>query len=243
MEFNRPVRMGVDYYPEHWDSALWEQDARLMADSGVHIVRVGEFAWSRMEPADGQSDWKWLDQALDILHCHGLEIIIGTPTMTPPRWLTEKCPDILPILPNGQRYHEGVRGHRCYNSPSMRTYSARIVQKLSERYAKHPGVVGWQTDNEFSFTDCQCSACADAFREWVQARYSTLEQVNQRWGTVCGAVNTVIGNRSRRPMGIHVSESFIFAGLFPFSVRFHRRLSADSGRHHSPQLSRPCDYA
>ncbi|WP_337032121.1 beta-galactosidase [Paenibacillus illinoisensis] len=184
MEFNRPVRMGVDYYPEHWDSALWEQDARLMADSGVHIVRVGEFAWSRMEPADGQFDWKWLDQALDILHSHGLEIIIGTPTMTPPRWLTEKCPDILPILPNGQRYHEGVRGHRCYNSPSMRTYSARIVQKLSERYAKHPGVVGWQTDNEFSFTDCQCSACADAFREWVQARYSTLEQVNQRWGTV-----------------------------------------------------------
>ncbi|NUU76503.1 beta-galactosidase [Paenibacillus xylanilyticus] len=184
MKLSRPVQMGVDYYPEHWDPALWEQDARLMADSGVRIVRVGEFAWSRMEPADGQFDWEWLDQALDTLHRNGLEIIIGTPTMTPPRWLTEKCPDILPVLPSGQRYHEGVRGHRCYNSPSMRTYSARIVQKLSERYAKHPGVIGWQTDNEFSFTDCQCAACEEAFREWVRARYSTLEQVNQLWGTV-----------------------------------------------------------
>ncbi|MFS0869547.1 beta-galactosidase [Paenibacillus xylanilyticus] len=37
----------LNHYPEHWDPSLWEQDARLMADSGVRIVRVGEFAWSR----------------------------------------------------------------------------------------------------------------------------------------------------------------------------------------------------
>jgi beta-galactosidase len=184
MNQNRPVQMGVDYYPEHWDPDLWEQDARLMADSGVRIVRVGEFAWSRMEPADGQFEWTWLDQALDTLHRNGLQVVIGTPTMTPPRWLTEKCPDILPVLPSGQLYHEGGRGHRCYNSPSMRKYSARIVQKLSERYAGHPAVIGWQTDNEFSFTDCQCTACSEVFREWVRARYITLGQLNQAWGTV-----------------------------------------------------------
>lgn len=184
MNQNRPVQMGVDYYPEHWDPHLWEQDAKLMADSGVHIVRVGEFAWSRMEPADGQFEWSWLDQVLDTLHRNGLQVVIGTPTMTPPRWLIDKCPDILPVLPSGQLYHEGVRGHRCYNSPSMRTYSARIVQKLSERYVRHPAVIGWQTDNEFSFTDCQCTACSEAFREWVRTRYNTLEQLNQAWGTV-----------------------------------------------------------
>lgn len=184
MNQNRPVQMGVDYYPEHWDPHLWEQDAKLMADSGVRIVRVGEFAWSRMEPADGQFEWSWLDQALDTLHRNGLQVVIGTPTMTPPHWLIDKCPDILPVLPSGQLYHEGVRGHRCYNSPSMRTYSARIVQKLSERYVRHPAVIGWQTDNEFSFTDCQCTACSEAFREWVRTRYNTLEQLNQAWGTV-----------------------------------------------------------
>ncbi|WFR61651.1 beta-galactosidase [Paenibacillus amylolyticus] len=184
MNTDRPVQMGVDYYPEHWDPSLWEQDARLMADSGVRIVRVGEFAWSRMEPTDGQFEWAWLDQAIDTLHRHGMQIVIGTPTMTPPRWLTEKCPDVLPVLPHGQPYHEGVRGHRCYNSPSMRTYSARIVQKLTERYADHSAIIGWQTDNEFSFTDCQCAACADAFREWVRARYHSLDQINKAWGTV-----------------------------------------------------------
>lgn len=184
MTLNRPVQMGVDYYPEHWLPAMWEQDARLMAESGVRIVRVGEFAWSRMEPSDGKFDWAWLDEALNTLHRHGLQVVIGTPTMTPPRWLTEKCPDILPVLPSGQLNHEGVRGHRCYNSPSMKTYSARIVQKLTERYGQHPAVIGWQTDNEFSFTDCQCEACADAFRDWVRSRYDTLEQLNEAWGTV-----------------------------------------------------------
>ncbi|WP_433620738.1 beta-galactosidase [Paenibacillus cellulositrophicus] len=27
--------MGVDYYPEHWERSMWEQDARLMRDTGV----------------------------------------------------------------------------------------------------------------------------------------------------------------------------------------------------------------
>ncbi|WP_440119025.1 beta-galactosidase [Paenibacillus sp. QZ-Y1] len=72
MNTNRPVQMGVDYYPEHWDPSLWEHDARLMADSGVRIVRVGEFAWSRMEPTDGQLEWAWLDQAIETLQ-HSME--------------------------------------------------------------------------------------------------------------------------------------------------------------------------
>ena len=47
------MRIGVDYYPEHWDPALWEKDADLMQKTGVELVRLAEFAWSRLEPEDG----------------------------------------------------------------------------------------------------------------------------------------------------------------------------------------------
>lgn len=47
------MRIGVDYYPEHWDKELWKKDADLMQKTGVKVVRMGEFAWCRFEPAEG----------------------------------------------------------------------------------------------------------------------------------------------------------------------------------------------
>ncbi|GGN98272.1 beta-galactosidase [Saccharibacillus kuerlensis] len=178
------VRMGVDYYPEHWDETLWEEDASLMQKSGVAIVRVGEFAWSRMEPKDGEFDFGWLDRAIDLFGRYGIDVVIGTPTHTPPRWLTTKCPDVLPVMSDGRIFQPGVRGHRCFNSRSLRRYGERLIGKLAERYANHPAVVGWQTDNEFSMLDSQSPQAAEDFRDWVYRKYGTLENLNREWGTV-----------------------------------------------------------
>lgn len=60
------VQMGVDYYPEHWDESMWEPDIKLMKETGVKVVRVAEFAWSRLEPTEGNYQFEWLDRALDL---------------------------------------------------------------------------------------------------------------------------------------------------------------------------------
>ncbi|MEK5252669.1 beta-galactosidase [Paenibacillus sp. FSL F4-0125] len=92
------VQMGVDYYPEHWDESMWESDIRLMKETGVKVVRVAEFAWSRLEIAEGNYQFGWLDRALDLFHKYELQVVIGTPTATPPRWLTTKFTDVLPVF-------------------------------------------------------------------------------------------------------------------------------------------------
>ncbi|WP_342424403.1 beta-galactosidase [Paenibacillus sp. FSL E2-0178] len=186
MELNNysKVQIGVDYYPEHWDESMWESDIRLMKETGVKVVRVAEFAWSRLEPAEGEFDFTWLDRALELFHAYGIQIVIGTPTTTPPRWLTSAYPDVLPVYADGGVYHPGVRGHRCYNSVSLRKYGTRIVEALARHYSSHPAVTGWQTDNEFGMLDCHCDSCNLAFRSWVQKKYGTTEQVNAEWGTV-----------------------------------------------------------
>ena len=56
---------GVDYYPEHWDPGIWDRDIALMRENGVDIVRIGEFAWSRLEPEEGVYRFEWLDDILD----------------------------------------------------------------------------------------------------------------------------------------------------------------------------------
>ena len=77
------MKIGVDYYPEQWDSNLWRQDADKMKDAGVSIVRMGEFAWSRMEPREGEYDFNWLDEVISIFQEREIEVFLGTPTNTP----------------------------------------------------------------------------------------------------------------------------------------------------------------
>ncbi len=60
--------LGVCYYPEHWDESRWRTDARRMRELGISFVRIGEFAWSRLEPSRGNFTFEWLDRAIDVLH-------------------------------------------------------------------------------------------------------------------------------------------------------------------------------
>ena len=90
-------RLGVCYYPEHWPESRWAEDARRMAEIGLRWVRMGEFAWSRLEPADGRHDFEWLRRAIDTFHGAGLDIVLGTPTAAPPKWLVDKMPDMLAL--------------------------------------------------------------------------------------------------------------------------------------------------
>lgn len=178
---------GCDYYPEHRPESFWEEDARRMREAGFNVVRIGEFAWARMEPAEGQYDWGWLDRAIEVLHRHGLHIVLGTPTAAPPPWLTTAHPEILPRDRHRRVRHAGSRRHYCPNSPVYQEYTRRIVTALAQRYGGDERVVGWQIDNEFGCHDtglCYCDVCAARFREWLRERYGSLDALNEAWGTV-----------------------------------------------------------
>lgn len=176
--------IGVDYYPEHWDRTDWEPHARLMAEAGVRVVRLAEFAWSRMEPVEGKWEFGWLDDAIATLRAREIRVILGTPTATPPPWLAAKHPDILSVGRDGRPLEPGGRRHYCYTSPVYREYSRKVVSAMAGHYSAHPSVIGWQTDNEIGGPVCWCDACAKAFREWLKARYGTLEALNSAWGTI-----------------------------------------------------------
>jgi beta-galactosidase len=174
---------GVDYYPEHWSEANWPEDARLMAEAGFNVVRLAEFAWSMMEPGDGEIDFGWLDRAIEVLAEHELAVILGTPTASPPPWLMSKYPEIYRVGQDGRRLTYGNRREYCPNNPTYLDYSHRITTRMADHYAKNPAVIGWQIDNEFG-DRCYCPICTQAFQGWLRNRYGTLESLNQKWGTV-----------------------------------------------------------
>ncbi|MFP4344648.1 MAG: beta-galactosidase [Anaerolineales bacterium] len=181
------MQLGVCYYPEHWPEERWATDARLMREAGLTYVRIGEFAWQLMEPEEGHFEWGWLDRATEALAEEELQVVLGTPTATPPAWLVTQYPDVLPVDAQGRVRRFGSRRHYCPTSPTYRRHTERIVQALAARYGDHPAVVGWQIDNELGCHDtvrCYCNDCTTAFRLWLQARYGSLEALNAAWGTL-----------------------------------------------------------
>ena len=179
--------LGVCYYPEHWPEALWADDAARMARAGIRRVRIGEFAWSRIEPRPGDLRFDWMDRAIDTLGAAGLEVVLGTPTATPPRWMFDRHPDLAPVGARGEVRGFGSRRHYCFSHDGYREESRRIAGRLAERYGANPHVVAWQTDNEY---DCHHTALSyspnalAAFREWCEERYGTVESLNLAWGNV-----------------------------------------------------------
>ncbi len=176
-------RFGVDYYPEHWPEERWPTDARLMQEAGINVVRLAEFAWARLEPRQGCFDFAWLDRALDVLGAHGIQAILGTPTASAPPWVMELFPDAFKVLPSGHRQTYGNRVNHCQTHLGFRERGKIITQAMADHYRDHPGVIGWQTDNEFGST-CYCPACQASFQDWLRRRYGSLDALNAAWGTV-----------------------------------------------------------
>ncbi|MDH3662136.1 MAG: beta-galactosidase [Alphaproteobacteria bacterium] len=234
--------LGVCYYPEHWPEERWSEDARMMADLGIRFVRIGEFAWSRLEPARDRFDWTWLDRVLDILNMAGLQVVLCTPTATPPKWLIDQRPDILAWDETGQPRRFGSRRHYCFTSPSWRAETARICLKLARRYGDHPAVVGWQLDNEYGCHDTVLSYaphCRLAFQRWLERRHGTIERLNEAWGTVFWSGEYTdfaqIGLPYQTVTEAHPAHRLDFQRFSSDQVIDYNRMQAEIIRQHSPE--------
>ena len=215
--------LGVCYYPEHWPEAQWAEDAARMAALGLTWVRIGEFAWGRMEPEPGRFDWDWLDRAIAVLGGAGLQVVLGTPTATPPRWMLEKHPDMLAVDAEGRARGFGSRRHYCFSHRGYRAESARIVTEMARRYGRNPHVAAWQTDNEYGCHDTVLSysdAAKQAFREWLAQRYQSPQALNRAWGNVFWSMEYASFDEIRLP-NLTVTEAN------PSHVMAFRRFASD----------------
>lgn len=235
------MKLGVCYYPEQWSPACWADDARRMAEMGLRVVRIAEFSWSRLEPRPGEFDWAALDQAVATLAEAGLQVVLGTPTAAPPRWLVSQHPEILPVDAQGRVKGFGSRRHCDFSSPAYHAASARIVEAMARRYGRHPAVMAWQTDNEYGCHDTTLSyspAALRGFQAWLAQRYGDVATLNQRWGTVFWSMELQSFDEVVLPVGLPAQVNPIHALDFrrfaSDEVRRFNRMQVDLLRQHAP---------
>ncbi len=221
--------IGVCYYPEHWPESMWQQDAKEMQELGITYVRLAEFSWSKLEPKSGQYNFTWLDKAIDILANKGLKIILCTPTATPPKWLIDQYPSILPVdITTGVTRAFGSRRHYDFSSPEYLNEAMRITRVMAQRYAGNPAVVGWQTDNELACHDTTHSASENArqaFQNWCAKQYKDIQDLNKQWGTIFWSMEYQDFNQIELPV-LAVTETH------PAHQLAYRRFSSEQVIHY-----------
>ncbi|KQQ28939.1 beta-galactosidase [Frondihabitans sp. Leaf304] len=179
------IAFGGDYNPEQWPREVWDDDIRLMREAGVNLVSIGIFSWVLLEPREGEFDFVWLDEVIELLHTAGIAIDLGTPTASPPAWFWAKHPEARPVTRDGVPLGFGSRGMASPGSPAYAEATTRIVTALAERYGSHPAVTLWHVHNEYGapISESYDEASVAAFRLWLAARYTTLDALNSAWGT------------------------------------------------------------
>ncbi len=180
--FSARLHLGAAYYPEHWPEDRWAEDIQLMRQVGLTVARLAEFAWSTLEPAEGEFHFNWLDRAISTLASADIATVLGTPTAAPPAWLVQKYPDLLPVDESGRRVQFGNRCHYCVNSPQFHAATRRIVGTMAEHFGANPHVIGWQLDNEYNRV-CYCDRCRSFFQQHLAKKFGSLDALNHHWAT------------------------------------------------------------
>ena len=176
---------GAAYYPELWNEEVIHEDIEMMKKTGINVVRIGEFAWSSMEAEEGKFDLSFFYNVINKLYENGIETIMCTPTPTPPIWFTDGHPERMYVDQDGKVMGHGSRQHACTNHPYFRERAALITEHIAKELGNLPGIIGWQIDNEFKchVSECMCENCKQLWHQWLEARYGTIEKLNEAWGT------------------------------------------------------------
>lgn len=173
---------GGDYNPEQWlhIPGTIDEDFRIAEKAHVNSLSIGIFSWGELEPEEGRFEFGWLDDIMDRMARQNMKAVLATPSGAKPNWMAQRYPEIRRINREGRREPQNGRHNHCFTSPVYREKTALINEKLAERYKNHPALGVWHISNEFS-GECYCDYCKNAFRHWLQRKYTTLENLNQAW--------------------------------------------------------------
>jgi len=166
---------------EQWPESRWE-GGPVADGGGAYPSRPrGRVCLEQPGATRGDYELDWLDRAVRAAERHHIAVVIGTPSATPPAWLTEKYPETLRTMADGRKDAMATASSSTGPIPSIGSCGPD-AGKLAERFGHDSDVIGWQIDNEYANESYGAETRAQ-FQQWLRAKYKTLENLNARWTT------------------------------------------------------------
>lgn len=165
----------------------WARDHQVAAGLGMNVFRHW-FMWASIENAPGRYDWADYDRLVQLEGQNHIKVIIAENVTGAPEWMWDKYPHAHRIGRDGEESYPGVvtgsatgNGLLCLDNEDVRAQAGKFLTALVERYRDKPAVLGYDLWNEGSVQECACAASQAKFREWLKAKYGTIEALGRAW--------------------------------------------------------------
>ncbi|MDQ6700987.1 MAG: beta-galactosidase, partial [Acidobacteriota bacterium] len=173
----------------------WARDHQTAARMGMNTFRHW-FMWSAIEVAPGKYDWRDYDRMMDLAAQNGIKVVVAEFVTAAPEWAFRKYAHARYRASDGTVVNSGISGSSatggfpglCLDNADVRAAAEKFLIALVERYRNHPALLGYDLWNEHSYAGgspqkmyCYCDASRRKLREWLRARYGTLDQLSRTW--------------------------------------------------------------
>ncbi len=171
---------------------IWRQDVKKIKALGFNTLRAW-IDWASGEPEEGKYDFETLDVLLELAEEEGLRLVLQVYMDSAPQWVGRKYPDSLFVSSNGDAIEPESSPGYCRDHPGVRAADNAFYAALAERARKSPAFLGWDLWSEPHVINwanptwipnpefCYCPNTLKRFRGWLQAKYTTIDGLNEAW--------------------------------------------------------------
>jgi len=173
----------------------WARDHATAAKIGMNVFRHW-FMWSAVEVAPDKYDWRDYDRMMDLAAENGIKVVIAEMVTAAPEWMFDRHAHARYKGSDDSFVYSGISGSSatggfpglCLDNDDVKGRAEQFLSALVGRYRNHKAILGYDLWNEHhSFGGspqrmyCYCEATQRRFREWLKAKYSTVEALGRAW--------------------------------------------------------------
>ena len=171
---------------------LWKEDLLKIKGLGFNTVRTW-VEWNVGEPREGEYHLENLDLLLRLANEVGLKVIVQVYVDSAPEWVGSKYPEGRYEAQDGQPIPSQAAPGFCFDNKNVRKAVLDFFQEVARHADKGSAFYGWDLWSEPAALNwarvgyksepmfCYCPASMQRFREWLQKKYGTLDQLNVAW--------------------------------------------------------------
>jgi beta-galactosidase len=173
-------------------SQRWGKDLDQIKAIGFNTVKTF-VDWATAEPHPGKYNFANLDLLLRLAQQHGLRVIVQIYLDSAPDWVGQHYPDARFVDRSGAVIDSQAAPGYCIDHNGVRSEIVKFLAALAAEANKSSALYGWDVWSEphvinwaeFPYLEnpefCFCAYTQARFREWLKAKYQSLDALNAAW--------------------------------------------------------------
>lgn len=178
----------------------WDQDLSRISSMGFNCVKYW-VQWRASAPEENLFIFDDIKELMDVAAKYHLKVVLNVIFDVAPAWFYKKYPNSKMITADGTVLEPRALSYRqiggapgpCYHHEPAQIEKDRFLAAAVLALKDHPALWVWDLWNEpelttgikrtLSFDDqvCYCDHSQQAFGDWLENKYETMEAFNEKW--------------------------------------------------------------